>query len=175
MAPKVELRHITHDTPTRNRRSRRLGEPASFACLGERSAMAHVSVNVPAGLTASVRETVVLLYRAAAEALELALETEGGAPGEATAHRARLAQLGDLLDQLGPSGEPPPGGVEVSAAADVLRDALYGALIDAGERLAAACSGGWREEQAAGSVRSAAREVIALDRLLWRIEAERTR
>ena len=62
----------------------------------------------------------------------------------------------------------------MEAAADVLGDALHGSLIDAGERLAVACGGAWRGEGPAGGVRSAAEEVIALDRLLRRFEAPRT-
>ena len=46
-------------------------------------------------------------------------------------------------------------------------------LIDAGERLAAACGAGWRGDDDAASVRAAAREVIALDRLLRELEARR--
>ena len=49
-------------------------------------------------------------------------------------------------------------------------DALHGALIDAGERLAGACSERWDGDAGVESVRAEATEVIGLDRLLARIE-----
>jgi hypothetical protein len=140
--------------------------------------MALASVEVPAALVAPLRETVVLLYVASAEALHFALQAlaEGRAPlEEVHRHRARLAQLDSLLGRLGWSPESAPearaDGLELSAPKEVLHDAIYGALIDAGERLAVACGGCWRGEVGAESVREAALEVIALDRLLGRIRA----
>lgn len=135
--------------------------------------MAKVSVEVPVELALLVRETVVLLYRATLEALQLALAAQaqgGGAADEVSRHRARLVQLDALLGRLDSAGDPGRGAVELSAPAGVLRDVLYGALIDAGERLAVACTSGWRDESSAESVRSAAREVIALDGLLRELE-----
>jgi hypothetical protein len=130
--------------------------------------MAQVGLEVPGALVPCVRETVQLQYRAAAEALHLAVgEPEAG---DARRERERLARLGALLDQLGWPGEPVPGAVELSAPAELVRDALHGSLIDAGERLAVACEAGWRGEASADSIRSSAREVIGLDRLLRGLE-----
>jgi hypothetical protein len=136
--------------------------------------MARVALQVPAGLVACIGDTALLLYRAAVEALHMTF----GAHGETSAsleevrrHRARLTELGALLDQLGWPGEHVPHALELTARRDVLRDALNGALIDAGERLAVACAGNWRGEASPDSVRVAAGEVIVLDRLLRELEA----
>jgi hypothetical protein len=135
--------------------------------------MAQVAVELPAALVPGVRETVLLQYRVALEALHLAF----GALGEAATEleevrrgRHRLGCLDALLAQLGWPGEPMPEVVGLAGPADVIRDALHGSLIDAGERLAVACEGSWRGEASADSVRSAAGEVIALDRLLRELE-----
>ena len=132
--------------------------------------MARVSVEVPAELVGRVRETVLLLYEATAESLHLALRahSEGrGSPRELHDHRARLAQLDDLLTQLG----PPAGSRLVRAPAELLHDALYGALIDAGERLAVTASSSWRGEVPLERVQDAAAEVLALHRLLRLLES----
>ena len=132
--------------------------------------MARVSVEVPAELVGRVRETVLLLYEATAESLHLALRahSEGrGSPRELHEHRLRLAQLDGLLTQLGPPG----GSRRVSAPADLLHDALYGALIDAGERLAVTASRSWRGELPLERVQEAAAEVLALHRLLRLLES----
>ena len=138
--------------------------------------MAEVAMEVPAALVRCMRETVLMQYRAAVEALHLAFGGEGGAgasPEDVRRGRARLRQLDALLDQLGWAESPAPQAVAVAAEAEVLRDALYGSLIDAGERLAVACEGSWRGEASAESIRSAAGEVIALDRLLRQIGPRR--
>jgi hypothetical protein len=139
--------------------------------------MALASVEIPAVLVAPVRDSVVLLYQSAAEALHLALRaaplpgrTERGGPlEEVQRQRSRLARLDALLVELGwwseGTSKVPSGAVALQAPGDVLHDVLYGALIDAGERLAAACVEGWRGEAGTDSVRAAAMEVIALDRL----------
>jgi hypothetical protein len=131
--------------------------------------MAQVGLEVPGALVPCVRETALLQYRAAVEALHLAFD--GQEAGHARRERERVARLDDLLDQLGWPGEPVTGAVELSARGELVRDALHGSLIDAGERLAVACEGNWRGEASADSVRSAAREVIGLDHLLRGLEA----
>jgi hypothetical protein len=138
--------------------------------------MAQVSVEVPAALVGAVRESVLLLYVATAEALHLGLRAhaeERASLAGVRLHRARLAALGGLLDALGWDEAEPAGTVALSGPADVLHDALYGALIDAGERLAIACERSWRGELALERVEEAGREVIALDGLLQHIRAER--
>jgi hypothetical protein len=135
--------------------------------------MAQVAVELPAALVPSVRETVLLQYRAALEALHLAFGALGGATTsfeEVRRGRDRLERLDALLAGVGWPDEPVPEAVGLTGPADVLRDALHGSLIDAGERLAVACEGSWRGEASADSVRSAAGEVIALDRLLRELE-----
>ena len=132
--------------------------------------MARVSVDVPAGLVGRIRETVLLLYEATAESLHLALRARSerrGSPRELHEHRLRLAQLDGLLTQLG----PPAGSRHVSAPAELLHDALYGALIDAGERLAVTASSSWRGELPLERVQEAAAEVLALHRLLRLLES----
>ena len=132
--------------------------------------MERVSVEVPAELVGRVRETVLLLYEVTAESLHLALRahSEGrSSPRELHESRTRLAQLDGLLTQLG----GPPGSRRLSAPAELLHDAFYGALIDAGERLAVTASSSWRGEQPLERVQEAAAEVLALHRLLRRLEA----
>jgi hypothetical protein len=135
--------------------------------------MALASLEVPAPLAAPLREAIGLLYQSTAEALHLALRAhaERRAPlDEVHGHRARLAQLDALLDGLGWSAESAPDPpLVLSAPGDVLRDAVHGALIDAGERLALACTACWRGELEPDGVQRVAAEVIALDRLLGRI------
>jgi hypothetical protein len=152
-------------------------------------AMARVSVEIPAELVGPVRETVLLLYQVTAESLQLSLRahSEGhGSLEEVRAHRARLVQLDELAGSLGwqagaasPGGDPPgggpPGGAggarRLSAPADLLHDAFYGALIDAGERLAVTTDRAWRGELPLERVQQAAAEVLALHRLLRLLES----
>jgi hypothetical protein len=126
--------------------------------------MARVSVEVPAELVSSVRETVLLLYQATAEALHRAVER--GPLEEAVASRERLAELDTLLTRLGWPGPEPGSEVRLGAPRDLLHDTLYGALIDSGERLAAASNRCWRGELPLERVQEAAGEVLALDALL---------
>lgn len=135
--------------------------------------MAPASVEIPAPLVGAVRGSVVLLYESAVEALHFALRSraEHGEPHDETQRcRARVAELDALLVQLGWWADPAPEGiagrVELSAPRGVLHDAVYGGLIDAGERLAVACGECWRAGAGPEKVRAAAVEVIALDRLL---------
>jgi hypothetical protein len=138
--------------------------------------MAVASVKIPAGLVGAVRESLVLLYHAAVEGLHFALRSvpaEGEPRDEILRGRARLARLDALLLQLGWWSDLPADGhatdIELTGPREVLQDALHGALIDAGERLAAACGDSWRGDAAPEDVRAAAAEVIALDRLLAQV------
>jgi hypothetical protein len=167
MAPKDELRRIRHDTPVR----RPEGVPR---VPEERNAMALATVEVPRALVCPLRETVLLLYQATAEALHCALRAHSeqrGRLAEVHQHRARLAELDALLERLYWSGPPEGERVALRASKEVLHDALYGALIDAGERLATTCARAWRGEVRSETVSPAAQEVIALDRLLQSLEA----
>jgi hypothetical protein len=135
--------------------------------------MACVSVEVPAELVSPIRETVLLLYGVTAESLHLSLKkhSEGrGSLDEVHRHRLRLAELDDLLGRLGWPAGTLPGPLELSAPRDLLHDTLYGALIDAGERLAQASNRCWRGELPLERVREAAEEVLALDALLRRLD-----
>jgi hypothetical protein len=135
--------------------------------------MAHLSLEVPAALVAPLRESLVLLYHATAESLHLALRAhvERGASLDGIhEHRARLAELDAMLDRMGWRTGRPRADLEVGGPADLLHDAVYGALIDAGERLATALTSAWRGEHPVDDVRVTAREVIALDRLMGRID-----
>jgi hypothetical protein len=137
-------------------------------------AMARVSVEVPAELVGRVRETVALLYEATAESLHLALRahSEGrGSPRELHEHRVRLEQLNGLLTQLGWPAGGEPRGLDLGGPAELLHDALYGTLIDAGERLAVTASSSWRGELPLERVQEAAAEVLALHRLLRLLES----
>ena len=127
--------------------------------------MTRVSVEVPAELVGPIRETVLLLYQATAESLHLALKaraTGEDAVEEVHRHRARLDALDELVLRL----EPERGGVRLSAPRDLLHDTLYGALIDAGERLAESSNRSWRGELSLDRVRECAGEVLAIDALL---------
>jgi hypothetical protein len=132
-------------------------------------------VDVPSALVAPLRETLILLYQATAEALHCSLRAQSqqrGSLEEVHQHRARLAELDQMLGQLGWSPGPTPHNLKLSAAGELLHDAVYGALIDAGERLATTCSSSWRGELTTESVRVAAQEVVALERLLHHIEVK---
>ena len=134
--------------------------------------MTRVSVEVPAELRRPVRETVLLLYQATAESLHQALRA--GDDGEAHMHRVRIDELDALAIALAgtedlPAAEDAPAGgraVRITGSRDLLHDALYGALIDAGERLADVSSRGWRGELPAERIQEAAAEVLALHALL---------
>jgi hypothetical protein len=135
--------------------------------------MAHLSVDVPAALVAPLRESAVLLYQATAESLHFSLRAlveRRGSLEEIHEHRARLARLDALLGQLGWSLEGDPRPLRLTAPREVLHDTVYGALLDAGERLAEAYGSSWRGDVDLASVRDLAAEVIALDRLLRRVE-----
>jgi len=89
----------------------------------------------------------------------------GGARGaveEVHHHRARLDALDDLVPRLEPEG----GGARLNAPRDLLHDTLYGALIDAGERLAETSNRCWRGELPLDRVQERAEEVLAIDALL---------
>lgn len=140
--------------------------------------MARVTVEVPAELVEPIRETVLILYEATAESLHHALRA--GALDEARLHRARMEEIEELARALGGEGARGAetgasgggaaagggGAVPVSASRDLLHDALYGALIEAGERLAVASNRAWRGELPLERVRSAAEEVLAIDAVL---------
>jgi hypothetical protein len=127
--------------------------------------MARVSVEVPAELVGQVRETVLLLYQATAESLHQALRArsdEEPSAGEAHLHRLRVDDLDDLARLLGGAARD----VELTGSRDLLHDVLYGALIDAGERLAETSNRAWRGELPLERVQAEAEEVLALDTLL---------
>jgi hypothetical protein len=134
--------------------------------------MAQVTLLVPGALVGTLRETGVLLYEATAEALHLSLRarSEGGSFGEVRAHRARLGELEAVLHALGWTAEGRLRDVELHAPSELLHDIVYGALLDAGERLSVACESGWRGEVGTDVVRAIARQVISLDRLLHGID-----
>jgi hypothetical protein len=132
--------------------------------------MARVSVEVPAELVRPIRETVLLLYQATAESLHLALKAlaEGGSSlDEAHLHRVRLDELDELARELRGDDRD----TEVKAPRDLLHDILYGALIDAGERLAETSNRCWRGELPLERVQEHAEEVLALDALLRGLDA----
>jgi hypothetical protein len=154
---------------------------SGYACLNDRGmAMARVSMEVPSELVGPIRETVLLLYQATAESLQLSLRSHSEGRGsleELAAHRARLAELDELAGSLGwRAGRPgrpaaaPPGSRQLSAPAELLHDAFYGALIDAGERLSTTVDRAWRGELPLKRVQEAAAEVLALHRLLRLLE-----
>jgi hypothetical protein len=126
--------------------------------------MARVSVEVPAELVGRIRETVLMLYEMSAESLHLALRQR--ALEEARMHQRRVDELDDVVRQLRDTELP----LTLAAPRELLHDALYGALIDAGERLAETSNRCWRGELPAGRVQEAAEEVLALDALLRELE-----
>ena len=128
--------------------------------------MARVSVEVPAELLEPIRETVLMLYEVSAESLHLALKHR--ALAEARLHQARVDELDDLVRQLRGTERP----LGLTAPRDLLHDTLYGALIDAGERLAALSGQGWRGEVPADRIQEAAGEVLSFHSLLGRLESD---
>ena len=133
--------------------------------------MTRVSVEVPAELVRPIRETVLLLYQATAESLHQALESRADGHAEveeAHSHRLRIDELDDLAREL-VGGER---AVRLTASRDLLHDMLYGALLDAGERLADASGRSWRGELPAARIEAAAEEVLALHRMLGLLESD---
>jgi hypothetical protein len=133
-------------------------------------AMARVSVEVPSELVGPLRETVLLLYQATAESLQLSLRAHAEGRGsleEVGAHRARLAELDALALSLGGRAGPR----RLRASPELLHDAFYGALLDAGERLSTTVDRAWRGELPLERVQEAAAEVLALHRLLRLLES----
>lgn len=132
--------------------------------------MTRVSVEVPAELVRPIRETVLLLYQATAESLHQALESRADGHAEveeAHSHRLRIDELDDLGREL--VGEQ---AVRLTASRDLLHDMLYGALLDAGERLADASGRSWRGELPAARIEAAAEEVLTLHRMLGLLESD---
>lgn len=132
--------------------------------------MAGITVELSAYLVGRVRGTVLLLFEATAEALHFTLGAVGrdsAAIHEARQHSTRLNELAGLLDQLEWTNEADPRPARVEAPADVLRDAVLGTLLDAGESLASDLHYG------AGGVRALARDVVALDEVLREVERRR--
>jgi len=133
--------------------------------------MARASVEVPRELVEALRETVLLLYQATAESLHQALRTRVAGEtdtAEAHSHRARIDELDELVRSLAAGGDS----VVLRGSRDLLHDVLYGALIDAGERLAALSGQGWRGEVPAERIQEAAGEVLSLHSLLGGLESE---
>jgi hypothetical protein len=62
--------------------------------------------------------------------------------------------------------------VRLTASRDLLHDMLYGALLDAGERLADASGRSWRGELPAARIEAAAEEVLSLHRMLGLLESD---
>jgi hypothetical protein len=127
-----------------------------------------MSVEVPPVLVGPLRESLLLLYEATAEALHLALRARGEdreALEEVLQHRARLASLDATVDQLGWRADSELAGGGLTAPAELLRDALHGALIEACERLATAANGR-TGDLSTECVDAATGEVAALGRLL---------
>jgi len=133
--------------------------------------MTRVSVEVPAELVRPIRETVLLLYQATAESLHQALESRADGHAEveeAHSHRLRIDELDDLGRELAGGAQA----VRLTASRDLLHDMLYGALLDAGERLADASGRSWRGELPAARIEAAAEEVLALHRMLGLLESD---
>jgi hypothetical protein len=120
--------------------------------------MPRVSVEVPEELVEVVRETALLLYQATAESLHQALRA--GDPEEARSHRLRVDELDDLVRTLA------GGEARLTGSRDLLHDILYGAMIDAGERLAELSSGAWRGRVPPERIQEAAGVVLSLNALL---------
>jgi hypothetical protein len=120
--------------------------------------MPRVSVEVPEELLEPVRETALLLYQATAESLHQALRA--GDRAEARSHRLRVDELDDLVRALA------GGEARLTGSYDLLHDVLYGALIDAGERLAELSSDAWRGQVPPGRIQEAAGVVLSLNGLL---------
>ena len=137
--------------------------------------MAQVSVEVPGRArrracarrfcSSTARRSRRCIWRCAAQA-------EAGASLEEVRRGRGAADAARRRCSAGSAGRASRGAATVGLAGrrTSCATSCYGSLIDAGERLAVACDGGWRGEASADSVRSAAREVIALDRLLRELE-----
>jgi hypothetical protein len=123
-----------------------------------------VFVAVPERLVGRLRENVELLIGVTAEALSCTLRARAS-DEEAAEHRQRLLDLAELLVRLAPDG---PGEVLIEGEVDVIHDAAHGALLDAGERVAATVNGSVIE---AADVRGTTEEVVALERLMRRVKA----
>src|SRR3954451_20420151 len=120
--------------------------------------MPRVSVEEPEGLVESVRGIALLLDAVVAESLHQALRA--GDPAEAGSHRLRVDDLDDLVRALA------GGEARLTGSYDLLHDLLYGALIDAGERLAGLSSDAWRGQVPPERIQEAAGVVLSLNGLL---------
>ena len=69
--------------------------------------------------------------------------------------RVELADLDEVLEQLGLSRGAPDGPLELSAHPEVISDAVHGALGDGIEQLSAACAELWRGSGTADAARAA--------------------
>ncbi len=131
--------------------------------------MAKIRVEIRARLVGRVRSTVLLLFEASAEALHFtlgAVSRDAGAIHEVRQHFTRLRELAALLDQLGWTTDAVLRDIEVRSSREVVRDAVLGTLLDAGEALATGV------HYEGGGVRGIAEDVVALDGLLKEVDRQ---
>jgi hypothetical protein len=131
-----------------------------------------IELRVPSSLIRSLRETARLLYDATRESLQYALRgsAHGGVAKEIDLHQERLADTEALLGQLHPSREAAPSDLPITGRYDLLHDVVYGALIDAAERLAVTSDDAWRQPPLRPLIPVFANQVLALDALLRYME-----
>ena len=136
--------------------------------------MAQLTIPIPPEHVEALRDSVLHSYTAIAEALHDAvnsrLESGEAAVDTVLGLRVELADLDDLLDQLGVAPGAPIAPVELTAHPEVLSDAVHGALGDGIERLHAACEQLWRGTAGADDARAALTTVAERLQLLVHVQ-----
>ena len=101
--------------------------------------MPAISIEVPPEQREDLHRELVTYYGVKAEAIHVSVERhlDGEEPlGEVLRHRAELAAIDALIDQLGWRLDAPPAAAsEVAGDADVLTQAVHAALARAAEEL----------------------------------------
>ena len=134
--------------------------------------MADLTIRVPSEHVDAVRDSLLRLYSGVAEALHRAAAGHAAGHDGAEAvrgHRMELADLEDALEQLGWSYDA-TGPRDVAAHPEVLSDALHGAVIDAAERFASACTDLWRARDDGAAARAALQRLEAAFALFERVQ-----
>lgn len=133
-----------------------------------------VRISLPIGVVPRVRESVLLLCGATAEGLHLTIGRHADGPvdlDEVHDSRARLDELDSLLRELDVPFESTTNAVSVHGTVALLHDVVYGALVDAGERIAVACEASWRGAPIE-TVLDLASEILNLEAVLRQVDEQ---
>lgn len=99
-------------------------------------------VTVPAAQVTTVRATLLILYQVKADALNVATAEyldDRESLASVLGHRRELGELDDLIEQAGWEAPSTSDSLELVGPADLVRDAVYGALLGATSTVEQAC------------------------------------